>query len=64
VPIPLRDYELSFDLSYSASIVPGWTVQPNLQVILHPGGYVPSATSPIEPAKNAVVLGLRSTMRY
>ena len=64
VPIPLRDYELSFDLSYSATIVPGWTVQPNLQVILHPGGHVPSATSPIEPVKNAIVLGLRSTMRY
>ncbi len=64
VPIPLRDYELSFDLSYSATIVPGWTVQPNLQVILHPGGHVPSATSPIEPVRNAVVLGLRSTMRY
>ena len=63
-PIPLRDYELSFDLTYSATIVPGWTVQPNVQLILHPGGHVPGANSPVEPVRNAVVLGVRSTMRY
>ena len=62
--IPLRDYELSFDLSYSFSIVPGWTVQPNFQLILHPGGNVPSADSPVDPVKNAMVFGVRSTMRY
>jgi porin len=64
LPIPLREYELSFDFTYSATIVPGWTVQPNVQLILHPGGHVPGAISPIEPVKNAVVLGVRSTMRY
>jgi porin len=64
VPIPVRDYELSLDFSYSATIVPGWTVQPNLQLVFHPGGHVAGNVSPIEPVKNAVVVGLRSTMRY
>jgi porin len=64
VLVPLRDYELSFDISYAASIVPGWTVQPNLQLVFHPGGHIPGNASPIEPIKNAVVVGVRSTMRY
>ncbi len=62
--IPLRDYELSIDLSYAATIVPGWIVQPNLQLVFHPGGHVPGNASPVEPIKNAVIVGVRSTMRY
>ena len=64
VPIPLRDYELSFDFSYAATIVPGWTVQPNLQLVFHPGGHVAGNVSPVEPIRNAVIVGVRSTMRY
>ena len=62
--IPLRDYELSLDISYSISIVPGWTVQPNFQLVFHPGGHVPSADQPTDPVRNAMVFGVRSTMRY
>jgi porin len=64
LPVPLRDYELSFDISYAASIVPGWIVQPNLQLVFHPGGHVAGNASPIDPIKNAVAVGVRSTMRY
>lgn len=64
LPTPLRDYELSFDLSYSASIVPGWTVQPSLQFVFHPGGHAAGDASPTEPVRNAVIVGIRSTMRY
>ena len=64
MPVPLRDYELSFDLSWAATIVPGWTVQPNLQLVFHPGGHVAGEASPVEPVRNAVVIGVRSTMRY
>lgn len=64
VPIPLRDYELSFELAYSATLVPGWTIQPNLQLVFHPGGNVSGVRSPVEPIRDAVVVGVRSTMRY
>lgn len=63
-PVPLHDYELSFDISYAATIVPGWIVQPNLQLVFHPGGQAASSSSPTEPVKNAVLVGVRSTMRY
>lgn len=62
--VPLRDYELSFDISYAATIVPGWTVQPLLSLVFHPGGHIPNGDASIEPIKNAVVVGVRSTMRY
>jgi porin len=64
VPFPVRDYELSLDFSYGATIVPGWVVQPNLQVVFRPGGNVAGPTSPVEPVRNAVIVGIRSTMRY
>lgn len=63
---PLRDYELSFELNYSAALAPGWTLQPSLQYTVHPGGNVPDANAPIAGAavRNALFFGLRSTIRY
>ncbi len=52
---PIRDSETSLEFSYLAQIVPGWTVQPDLQFIRHPGG----GTS-----RNATVAGARSIWRY
>ena len=63
---PLRNYELSFELSYAASVVPGWTLQPNIQYVMHPGGNVPDPNRPFTtaPVKDALVFSLRSTLRY
>lgn len=65
-PYPLRDYELSFEMMYSATIVPGWTVQPHVQYTVHPGGNVPDPNRPFttEPVKDALIFGVRSTIRY
>ncbi len=64
LPVPLRDYELSFEFTYGAAIVPGWTIYPTAHLIFHPGGNAPDPRSPIEPIKNAVVIGVRSVMQY
>jgi porin len=55
VPTPIRDYETNLELTYIAQIVPGWTVQPNLQFVWHPNG---------DATKNATVMGARSIWRY
>ena len=55
VPGVIRDYEANLELNYMAEIVPGWTIQPNLQFIWHPSG---------DATKNATVLGARSLWRY
>jgi porin len=52
---PIRDYETNLELTYVAQIVPGWTVQPNLQFIWHPSG---------DATRNATVVGARSIWRY
>jgi porin len=55
VPGPIRDYEANLELTYMAQIIPGWTVQPNLQFIWHPSG---------DATRNATVVGARSQWRY
>ena len=62
-PTPVRDYEAVIELSYKAAVMPGWTVQPDLQYIIHPGGNVDSPIRP-EPIPNALVLGLRTTLAF
>lgn len=54
--LPLPDFEENIELTYCAQIAPWWTVQPDLQVIIHPGG---SSAIP-----NAVVLGCRTVINF
>jgi porin len=55
MPGVIRDYEANLELTYVAEIVPGWTLQPNLQFVWHPNG---------DATKNATVVGARSLIRY
>jgi porin len=63
---PVRDYEMAIELTYRAQVTPWWTVQPDLQVILHPGGHVPDPTGPsgTRPIRDAVVAGVRTTIAF
>ncbi len=58
----VRNYEAMIELSYSAQIVPGWTLQPDFQYIWHPGAYVDDGTG--KPIADAAVFGLRTTVNY
>lgn len=57
LPLQVRDYELNVELTYVAQIIPGWTVQPDLQYIRHP-------TVGDQPNRDAKVVGVRSVWRY
>jgi porin len=61
---PLRDYEMTFELSYQAQIVPGLAVQPLFQYIVHPGGHVPHTLAPASPVKSGALFGVRSTIVF
>lgn len=58
----VRDYEAMIEVSYTAQIVPGWTVQPDFQYIWHPGANVDDGTG--KPIADAAILGVRTSINY
>ena len=68
---PIRSYEIDFELSYSAQIMPGLLLRPTFQYVLHPGGGGPN---PFNPAlrqaalpgriPDAAVFGMRTAVRF
>ena len=65
-PTPVRNYEAVFELDYAMQIAPWWTLQPDLQYIVHPGGNVLDPKDPAGTAtvKNAFIAGIRSTIKF
>ena len=65
-PIPIRDYEAVIELTYQIQMARNWTMQPNLQYIIHPGGNVvdPNVPGGVTPIPNAFVLGLRTHLKF
>jgi porin len=63
---PVRDYEAVLEITYEARIAPWWLLQPDLQLIVHPGGHTAAPfPAPVgQPIPNALVLGLRSTITF
>jgi porin len=65
-PMPIRDYEALVELTYQAQITKDWSVQPDFQYILHPGGNVPDPSDPngASPIPNALVIGVRTMIKF
>jgi porin len=66
VALPARDYENVLEATYQVSIAPWWSLQPDFQVIFHPGGNVaaPLPAPQTRSIPNAVVVGLRSAITF
>ncbi|MDQ6620179.1 MAG: carbohydrate porin, partial [Pseudomonadota bacterium] len=63
-PYPIRNYERQVELDYLAQIAPWWTLQADLQHIRHPGGRVADPSNPNQIVKDALIVGIRSTMKF
>jgi len=63
---PVRGFEGLLTAVYQYQMRDGWTLQPNLQYIIHPGGgaTLPTGNNPGRQLKNAAVLGLRTTLKF
>ena len=59
----VRNYESVLEISYTAEIMGGWTLQPDFQYFWNPGGNVPDETG-LRSVDNATVLGLRTSISY
>ncbi len=53
---PLPDHELAIEFDYRCKVLHGWSLQPGVQYIIHPGGS--------GVWENALVVSLRSTMDF
>ncbi len=62
---PIRDAETVIELGYQLVIAPWWTLQPDCQYVIHPGGPAPDPGDPgLAPIADALVVGLRSTVKF
>ncbi len=62
---PARSNEILVEATYQAQVVPGFTVQPDVQYVMRPGGHIPNPNDPSgRPIHNAVVFGVRATIQY
>lgn len=63
---PVRDYEAVLEISYTAQIIPGWIIQPDVQYFWNPGGNVANPNDPTREraVDHAFVIGVRSTISY
>jgi porin len=54
------------EITYEARIAPWWLLQPDLQLVFHPGGYTQAPPpAPVgQPIPNALVIGLRSAINF
>lgn len=60
-----RDHEVALEATYQWQVRSGWVVQPDIQYVVHPGGHVQADGRPPGTAlRNALVLGLRTVIRY
>lgn len=63
LPLPTPDFESALELSYQAQIAPWWVLQPDMQLILHPGARLTDArAAPQSVPDDALVLGLRTAI--
>ncbi|MCW2286202.1 porin [Rhodoblastus acidophilus] len=58
----LRRSEAALEVTYQAQIVSGWSLQPDFQYIVSPGGGVADANG--ARVRDAAVFGLRSTINF
>jgi porin len=63
-PRPVQDYEAVLELTYSAQLSPWWRLQPDVQYVIHPGGYIQNPVTGRGAIGSALVFGLRSAIVF
>jgi len=65
-PTPVGDFEATIELTYQVQIADNWSLQPNIQYIVQPGGNVPNPLDPSgrSPIRDAAILGARTVLKF
>ncbi len=64
MPTPIPNYETTIELTYRMALAPNSALQPDLQYIVHPGGNVANPRDPGAAIPNALVVGLRTILKF
>jgi porin len=66
MPMPIQNFEAAIELTYQYQITDRWSVQPDFQYIIHPGGHLANPLAPVGTSAipNAAVLGVRSAFKF
>jgi porin len=62
--VPVRDHELVLELDYSLQLAPWWTLQADLQQIMHPGGNAPNPFNAVQAIPDAFIVAGRTTIKF
>lgn len=57
------DHEAAIELDYQMTLAPWWTVQPDMEMVFHPT-VRPDATTPLPRVGNALIFGMRTSIRF
>ena len=60
----IRDFQATFEATYQIAIVPGFTLQPDFQYIVHPAAHGIAIPGTDRPLHDIAVYGLRATLHY
>lgn len=63
-PYPVRGAEQFIEVTYQCQICPWWTIQPDLQYIIDPGGGILDPLNPSRKIGNELVLGVRTVINF
>jgi porin len=63
-PYPIRSGETALELSYQMQVTPWWTIQPDIQYIIRPGGGDPHPDDATKRVGNAFLIGVRSAIQF
>jgi porin len=66
LPVPIPNYEAVAELTYQWALAKHWSIQPDLQYVIHPGGNIANPATPNSPSPipNAWVIGLQTHLEF
>ena len=64
MPYPVRGSEHVIELTYRYQIAGWWTVQPDLQYVINPGGGIADPENPSKQVGDELVVGVRTTITF
>ena len=61
---PIRSSEIVLEATYQAQLAPWWSIQPDFQYVINPGGGILNPNQPTKRVGDAAIFGLRTSITF